>query len=523
MSFPAPIAALVALARRHGLSWRLRRRRIATLVASLAWLLSGGAFARAHDVLELSASEVLERFETGELTSEAYARAILDRAQSLRGLNVFISMNPDSVLEQARLADRRRFRREHVGLLNGLPIIVKDNFNSAELPTTAGTPGLLDNHPNRNAAALQALLDEGAIVLGKANMHELALGLTSNNPVFGAVHNPYDVTKIAGGSSGGTAAAIAARIVPVGLGTDTAGSVRIPAALSGTHGFRPSAGRYARDGTVLLSTTQDRVGTLARSTRDLVLLDEILSEQGSRIHRVSLRGIRLGIDRANFAGNVDPAVAAVFEDALTRLRGRGARIVDVSLMPPATYTGAIATLRFSIGFYEAPRNLATYLQGVNPPLTLAALAAQVASPDVRGVFANFFLPGAPLAVSTQTYQAALAIRSDLRAAYATMMNTNHLDAFIFPTTVLPARPIGQDQQVELNGQLVPTTLIYSQNVVPGAYAGLAGLSVPIGLTTDGLPVGLEIDGLEGTDERILGIGVALDDVFRRHVPPPRLP
>ena len=150
------------------------------------------------------------------------------------------------------------------------------------------------------------------------------------------------------------------------------------------------------------------------------------------------------------------------------------------------------------------------------------VASQVASPDVRGVFFNFLVPGAPFAVTPALYQVGLAARQNLRNAYQAMMESQQLDGFIFPTTILPARPIGQDLVVQLNGQNVPTLLTYTQNLVPAAYAGLAGLSLPIGLTIDGLPVGLEIDGLEGSDEQVLGIGLSLEKAFGR-MPPPSLP
>jgi indoleacetamide hydrolase len=349
------------------------------LLCSIAWAEQPGADRAARapqqshtatSLVELTADEALELMEKGRLTSEDYVRALLERADDLQSLNVFISRDSAAALAAARLADRCRASRLPCGRLNGLPIIVKDNINSADLPTTAGTPGLATNRPTTNAAVLQRLLDEGAILMGKANMHELAFGATSNNAAFGAVHNPYDVGKIPGGSSGGTAAAIAARIVPVGLGTDTAGSVRVPAALSGTVGFRPSAGRYSRDGIMLISETQDRVGTLARSVRDLVLLDRVLSEVGSKVHPANLHHLRLGVDRANFVNGVDTEIAAMFESALADLEHKGVEVVDVSLMPPATFLSTIAALRFSVGFYEAPANLANYLQGVNPPLTL---------------------------------------------------------------------------------------------------------------------------------------------------------
>ncbi len=465
------------------------------------------------DITDLTATQALEEMNRHQLTSFQYVSAVLNRAQQWQSLNAFISMQDRAtLLAEALLSDARRL----FGLgrpLEGLPIVVKDNYNSSALKTTAGTPALFSNQPSSNAAALQILLNHGAILIGKTNMHELAFGVTSNNKATGAVHNPYNTSLIPGGSSGGTAAAVAARIVAVGLGTDTAGSIRIPASLSGTFGFHPSAGRYPRDGTVLISTTQDRVGTMARSVEDLVLLDQALSAQGSHVQSVPLAGLRLGIDRANFAANVDPQTDAVFEAALTKLQQQGVTIVNVSLMSPAQYASTIGALRFSVGFYEAPTNLGDYFQSVKPPLTILDVANQIASPDVKGIFFNFFVPGAPLAVTPAQYQAGLQARETLRSAYQTMMMTNQIQGLVFPTTVLPARPIGQDTTVALNGQQVPTTLIYSQNVVPGSYAGLAGLSLPIGLTSDRLPVGLEVDGVEGTDETVLGIGLSMEGVF----------
>lgn len=476
----------------------------------------------AGSLSELTASDALELLEGGALTSEQYVGALLQRADTLQNFNVFISRDPAAALAAARSADRRRASGLPCGRLCGLPVIVKDNINSADLPTTAGTPALADNRPASNAAVLQRLLDEGAILLGKSNMHELAFGATSNNAAFGPVRNPYDASKIPGGSSGGTAAAIAARIVPVGLGTDTAGSVRVPAALTGTVGFRPSAGRYSTDGLVLISQTQDRVGTHARSVRDLVLLDRVLSEVGSRVRPIPLKRVRLGVDRANFVNNADPEVIALFDKALDALRARGVEVFEVSVMPRADFLSTIAALRFSIGFYEAPPNLANYLQGVNPPLTLAQLAAQVASPDVRQLFFAFLVPGAPLAVTPQAYQSGLAARARLRSAYQSVMTDNRLDAMVFPTTILAASPIGQEIVRDPgSGNLVPATLAYTQNVVPASYAGLAGLSLPIGLTNAGLPIGMEIDGLESNDETVLGIGLSIEKALTRL--PPAIP
>ncbi|HEY9284957.1 MAG TPA: amidase family protein [Pyrinomonadaceae bacterium] len=476
----------------------------------------------AESMPELTASEALELMEGGVLSSEYYVAALLGRADSLAILNVFISRDSAAALSAAREADRRRSLGLPCGRLCGLPVVVKDNIDSADLPTTAGTPALAAHRPATNAAVLQRLLDEGAILLGKSNMHELAFGATSNNAFFGPVRNPYDLSRTPGGSSGGTAAAVAARIAPVGLGTDTAGSVRVPAALTGTVGFRPSAGRYSRDGIVLISQTQDRTGTHARTVRDLVLLDRVLSQAGSRVRPASLKRLRLGVDRANFVNTADPEVVARYDAALDRLRSRGVQIVEVSVMPRAQFLGTIAALRFSVGFYEAPTNLANYLRGVNPPLTVAQLAAQVASPDVRQLFFGFFVPGAPFAVTPQGYQAGLEARARLRAAYQAVMTENALDAIVFPTTLIAAGPVGQEVVTLPGGLAVPATIAYTQNVVPASYAGLAGLSLPVGLTSAGLPVGLEVDGLEGSDETVLGIGLSVEKALER-LPPPAVP
>lgn len=196
-------------------------------------------------ISELGVREAAEAIRTGELMAEALAEALLARCASASSLNAFISLEPDSVRAAARRADQHRRRGGRLGPLHGVPLALKDNIDTADFPTTAGTPGLATHRPKRNAAIVQQLLDAGALVLGKANLQELAYGPTSNNAAFGPARNPYDRTRIPGGSSGGTAAAVAARLAPAGLGTDTAGSVRVPGALCGIVSFLPApcAGR----------------------------------------------------------------------------------------------------------------------------------------------------------------------------------------------------------------------------------------------------------------------------------------
>src|SRR3984885_16073807 len=181
-------------------------------------------------LLELSAAEAVARMSRGEMTVERYASVLLARCEALRALNAFIAPEPPRVLEAARACDKRRAAGEKPGPLFGLPIPVKDSVNTADYPTTAGTPGLRDFRPADDAPIVKSLRAGGALVLGKTNLHELSYGWTSNNQAFGAVHNPYDPTRIPGGSSGGTAAAIAARLPPPGGGGETQGARPAPAA-----------------------------------------------------------------------------------------------------------------------------------------------------------------------------------------------------------------------------------------------------------------------------------------------------
>src|SRR2546422_9379795 len=200
------------------------------------------------EVLELTATDALSAIAAGDLRAETYAAVLLRRAQSLKNLNVLISQDPEQVLEAARAADKVRAHGHLLGPLHGLPLLIKDNINSAMPPTTGGTPSLLGNRPRANAHVLEALLRAGGIVFGKANMHELAFGITSNNGAFGPVRNPYDSSKIPGGSSGGNAAGVAARFAPARIGTDTGGYTGNPGPPSGDAGLRPPVGRHSGNG-----------------------------------------------------------------------------------------------------------------------------------------------------------------------------------------------------------------------------------------------------------------------------------
>src|SRR5580700_2821011 len=283
------------------------------------------------ELCDLSAAAAVAHMSQGSLTTERYAQALLARCRAAKALNAFITLEPDRVLEDARSRDRERLAGAKPGPLFGLPIPVKDSVNTRDYPTTGGTPALRHFRPAEDAPVVAALRRAGAIVLGKTNLHELSFGWTSNNLAFGAVHNPYDPTRIPGGSSGGTAAAIAARLAPLGIAEDTQGSIRVPAAFCGIAGFRPTTGRYSTEGCVPSSPLFDQVGPHARSVGDLVLFDSVVTREAPLAAAASLRGVRLGVARDYWFAGLDPEVERITASALRRLEDAGAILVEAPL------------------------------------------------------------------------------------------------------------------------------------------------------------------------------------------------
>ncbi|CEJ14731.1 Mandelamide hydrolase [bacterium YEK0313] len=280
----------------------------------------------------LGAAEFLGLFRRGAISAEGHVNDLLGRISENQELNVFTWFAPSQVLEAARAADARRARGEPLGRLAGLPLIVKDNINTVGFPTSAGTRALKAFHPSVNAPVWQRLADEGALLLGKANMHELAAGSTSSNPVFGVVRNPHARAHIPGGSSGGTAAAIAAGLAPAGLGTDTVGSVRAPSCFCGIAGLRPTTAEtraYSPEGVVPLTRLFDTIGPMAASVADLVPLHEVIT--GATVPSLAPAGLRIGLSMEPFWTDLDPQVERVVRAARDQLAAAGMRFVPLDL------------------------------------------------------------------------------------------------------------------------------------------------------------------------------------------------
>ncbi|MEM6745299.1 MAG: amidase family protein, partial [Pseudomonadota bacterium] len=402
------------------------------------------------------------------------------------------------------------------GPLKGAGLAIKDNIDTWDFPTSGGTPGLKGRRTG-DAAVMAKLRSAGGVPLGKANLHELAFGITSNNAAFGPVRNPWNTDLIPGGSSGGTAAAVAAGLAPAGLGTDTGGSCRIPAALCGVVGFRPTLHRWAQAGIVPITHLRDTAGPLARSVADCRLLDDLCA--GERAERVepNLRGKRLGIPRAYFWDGLEEGVSRAMQQALNAMTSAGAEIVETDVPDIAALEDAIG---FPSALFEAPRELAMYLALSGDRRSVLDVIEQVAGQSEKDILASAV--ARDTAMSGAAYHHALGeARPALRAAYAQALDGLH--ALVVPSTPLTARPIGDDETVSLNGERIPTMAAFIRNTDPTANAGLPGLTVPGGLAVGAhgdLPFGVEFIGAEGSDGLLFAIGEAFEAARGPMLAPP---
>lgn len=501
--------------------------RPSTLKAVLSATAIGVASASvsASDTLtELTLGEAAARIQRGELSSLELTEALISQAKRHESLNAFISLDAEGALAAAIAADKAQELGEPLGPLHGVPVAFKDNIHVSGLPNTAGTPALKDFRPDADAPVVARLLAAGAIVLGKTNMHELAFGITSDNATFGAVGNPYAPDHTAGGSSGGNGAAVATGMVPAAIGTDTGGSVRIPAALNGIYSLRPSMGRYPSGGITPISHTRDTAGPMARSIADLALLDGVLSGNMTPLAAVPLETLRIGLPRDYFYSNLDQGLAKVMEDSIAKLESAGVELVPVNIDGVGELNNKIS---FPVVLYEAVEDLGVYLEEYNTGTDFNAVAASTSSPDVAGLFAALSVvdengDGQPDGrIPEAVYRAAIdTYRPELQDLLTKWYEENKLDAMWVPTTPLPAQPTAQlASHALVNGTEAPTFPSYIQNTDPDSNAGFPAINIPVGLTESGLPVGAMLGGPADSDKHLLNIALSLEALFA-HLPEP---
>lgn len=464
------------------------------------------------DLFDLTITQALEGLSARRFSAREYAEALIARSEEQKSLNALVSYDWEKLLEAADKIDASGKAGQQLG---GIPLCLKDNINTGILPTGAATGALASHIAKAPAPVAKALFDAGALLGASGNMHELAFGISSNNGVTGPVHNPWNPAMIPGGSSGGVAAAVAARMMPGGVGTDTGASVRLPASLCGLVGFRPTVGRYPGEGIVPISHTRDTAGPITRSVADALLLDRVMAGGTAATAPAMLAGLRLGVPRTYFYETLDPAVAANAEAALDALRKAGVVLIEADIPDIGALDAAVS---FPVVLYEFMQDLPAYLRDQGLDLTMQDILDGIGSPDVKGLVASQM--GAE-AMPEAVYRKAIDEgRPKLLAAYADYFKSHDVEAVIFPTSALPARPIGDDETVELNGERVPTFPTFIRNTDPGSNAAIPGISLPSGLSPDGLPLGMELDGPAQSDDRLLAIAAAIETVFAFDAKPP---
>lgn len=486
------------------------------VAATSALLPARQVHAAQRSLTDLTAVDAVTAMRNGDIKAEDYARALLDRVKSLENLNAFRALDREMVLQAARAADKRRGTGARLGALHGLPIPVKDSVNTKALPTTNGTPALRNFRPKDDAAILKPLFAQGGILMGKTSIHELSYGHTTNNLAFGPTRNPYDTSRVPGGSSGGSAAAVAARMAPLAVAEDTFGSIRVPAAFCGIAGLRPTVGRYPGAGVMPISPRWDTGGPVARTVADLILFDSVLTSDRSVVAARRLRGVRIGV-ADYFLSDLHPEVARVTTEALAKLESAGAILVRADV-PRELRVGTELTR--TINRYETAKNMSAFLEQQQAGISFEDLISQ-ASSDIKTMFRDAIVTGAPNAITEEQYKSAVAQLAPLREAVRRYFVDHNVVVLAFPAVRMPPPLIGEDKEIEILGVKVPIRAAMGRNLGQGSCAGMPCLVLPAGITSNGLPIGFEFDALPGQDRELLALGLSLEKALGP-VPPPKI-
>src|SRR6202521_668379 len=450
------------------------------------------------DLAFASIEEIGKLFRKRKLSPVELTKLMLARIERINPkLNAYLNVTAELALAQAKKAEAELFaprgRKGHRdrGPLQGVPISLKDNINTKGIRTTAGSKILKDFIPQHDAQVVVLLKEAGAVILGKTNMHEFAYGVTSNNPHYGPVPNPWGPARIPGGSSGGSAAAVAAGLCYGSIGTDTGGSIRIPASLCGIVGLKPTIGRVNTDGTIPLSPHLDCVGPLARTAKDAaLLLDPILvrAKHESRLSSTcksssQTQKFKLGLPREFFFDLISADVLDIFYAALHSLCSLGARIENVSmpLLEETEDAGNQIAWPEATQYHEQagwfPARAAEYGEDVRARLEMGTK------------------------VSATAYLEALELRDKFIQQIHLAMADAGVDALVVPTTPITA-PLINEETTRMNEKDHPARALLLRLNRPANLAGVPALSIPCGFTPAGLPVGLQLIGAV-TDEHLL--------------------
>ncbi len=475
------------------------------------------------DLKKAGLKEVSDSVKSKKISAVEVTEFFLDRIEKLNPkLNAFITINK-SALEEARKIDEKIQRKENVGLLAGVTFGIKDLLCTKGIKTTAASKILNNFIPPYDASVVQRLKGAGAVVLGKLNLDEFAMGSSTETSFFGKCHNPWNTDFVPGGSSGGSAAAQAARLALGTIGTDTGGSIRQPASFCGVVGIKPTYGRVSRYGIVAYASSLDQAGPIVSSVEDAALTLEVICGHDEKDGTTSLqkvpefskeltanvKGMKIGLVKEYQQGELHPGISKTYLDAIAELKKAGAEFVDVSI----PLTEFAVPMYYLIAASEASSNLARY-DGVKYGYRsdfkdLSALSLDDFYSQSRGegfgkeVKRRIML--GTYCLSSGYYDAyynkACQVRRMLREQYLAVFKT--CDALLSPVTTSPAFKIGERSADPLK--------MYLNDIFTTAtnLAGLPGMSVPFGLSDEGLPIGIQLTGAHFQEQKILNIAYAL--------------
>lgn len=472
----------------------------------------------AVDWSALSARELRDRIRQGEVKAEAACEAGLARIRELDPkLKVFLAVDEAGARSAAQAVDRARIAGQALGPLAGVPVALKDNLCTAGFPTTCASRILEGWKPPYNAAVVERIKAAGGVVLGKTNLDEFAMGSSCENSGFFPTRNPWDPERVPGGSSGGSAAAVAAGFASLALGSDTGGSIRQPAALCGVVGLKPTYGRVSRFGLIAFASSLDQIGPFARTVEDAALLLNVIAGPDPRdatSAQVEVpdflagldqlpKGLRLGLPREYFSEGLNPEVQASLEQAQAVFKDLGLKITEVSL-PHTEYCLAVYYL---VATAEASSNLARY-DGVQyglraPADSLLAMYQETRAKGFGPEVKRRIMLGT-YALSAGYYDAyylkALKVRTLIQRDFARAWE--QCDAILTPTSPTAAFRMGDKTEDPLSMYLSD---IYT---ISANLAGLPAVSVPSGFTAQGLPIGLQLIGRAFDEQTILRVAHA---------------
>lgn len=478
-----------------------------------------------NDILTMSAQQIQQAVSKKEISPVEVTRAFLERIQDVDAkIGAFLYVDPELAIKQAQQVEKDVLAG-NVGMLSGVPVAVKDIFDTRDMPTTAGSKILDGFRPPFDATVVQRLRGAGAILLGKTNMDEFAMGSTGENSAYKTTHNPWDLAKAPGGSSGGSAAALAALQAPLALGTDTGGSIRQPAALCGVVGLKPTYGRVSRYGIIAFASSLDQAGPMARCVGDAALMMQVIAGVDPRdstslpvpvpdyVKGVTggLSGVTVGLVR-NFVDNdgVEPQIREKILETARIMREKGAIVKDVAL-PNAKY--CIATY-YIIATAEASSNLARYdgvrygMRKEEPGKDLDAMYRATRGTGFgdevkrRIILGTFVLSSG---YADAYYQRALRVRTMIRGDFEDVFKD--VDLLLMPTSPVAAVGLGEKVADPLSMYLL------DEFTVCVNLAGLPGISVPAGLDTAGHPMGVQVVGPQLAETGVLNAARAIEDAF----------